>query len=101
MTHRAENGVPAADRVFPVAGQNDYHQSLPVFDKDADDGPPPTPEPDGSAWEPAASSETWEDQLVADPEAAAEATRERMAEQFEEEKAAAGIPDNPPPADAG
>ncbi len=41
--------------------------------------------PDGSEWEPADTSETWEDSLVADPEAAAAATQQRMREQFEQE----------------
>jgi len=99
MTHRADDGVPAADREFEVAG-DDYHQSLPVFDKDADDGPPPLTRPDGSPWEPEDSGDDWEEKFVADPDAAAEATRERMEEQFAEEKAAAGVPEDPPVADS-
>jgi hypothetical protein len=73
-----------ADKDFVAADPN-YNQSLPVFDLDDDTGPAPTPAPDGSVWEPADSSSTWEDDLVVDPAAAAEATRERMREQFEQE----------------
>ena len=62
MTHRADDGVPAADREFEVAG-DDYHQSLPVFDKDADDGPPPLTRPDGSPWEPEDSGDDWEEEV--------------------------------------
>jgi len=74
----------AADDDF-VVPQPQYEQSLPVFDRDDDTGAPPTIQPDGSEWEPAATSETWEDNLVADPEAAAAATQQRMREQFEQD----------------
>ena len=68
----------------------DYHQSLPVWDSDADSAAgAPVLAPDGSEWEPEDSAADWEDKFVADPEAAREATRERMNAQAEQDKAAA------------
>ena len=75
-----------ADDEFAVP-QPQYEQSLPVFDKDDDSGTPPTLPPDGSEWEQADTSQTWEDDLVEDPAAAAAATQQRMREQFEREHA--------------
>ncbi len=66
-----------------------YEQSLPIWDKDADSAGPPVLAPDGSAWEPQESSDTWESKFVADPQAAEEATRRRMNEQAERDKAEA------------
>jgi hypothetical protein len=68
---------------------------LPVFDSDNDTGIPPTLPPDGSQWEPADISPTWEDNLVADPEAAAATAQQRMREQFEQEQTR----ENPSPTD--
>lgn len=74
---------PAQDAIPEV----DYNQSLPVWDADADSGPPPTLNPDGSAWEPPETGADWEDKFVADPEAAKEATRQRVAQQATQEQA--------------